>query len=685
MSGALRPNTPNIKMIKYTGILLKGSFVSKHLFTPHSSEMAKRMQAHDWDSTPLGSPDGWPETLKTLVRIMLASGQPMFTTWGPDRILLYNDPYIQMLSERHPSALGSPFNEVWAEVMPDLEPLFQQVYEGYPVFMDDLTLFLNREGFPRESHFAFSYTPIRPMVGEEILGLFCACTETTNSVMARKKVDMERERLFRMSSDLFAVGTFDGYLLSVNPAWSVSLERTDEELLAIPFLDIIHPEDLEKVEIAVEIMRSGEPHQFHTRLLKSDGTSRNFAWSSIPDTDSSSSIFYTVGRDITDEVQREEMFRQAQKMEAVGQLTGGVAHDFNNLLTVIQGSVDLLRRADLPEARRVKYIDAIANTSKRAAKLTSQLLAFARRQALKPAVFEVGQNVRAVTDMIQSLMGGKINVTTLFSDLPCYVNADPSQFDTAIVNMAINARDAMDHEGALTITVKEVDSLPAVRENAAIASSYISVSLEDNGCGIPADQINKIFEPFFTTKDTGKGTGLGLSQVFGFSRQSGGEIQVESEVGVGSKFTLFLPSVEEPAEFKTEGEVIELVKGHGTRVLLVEDNADVGNFATQALNELGYETVWSATADEALEELAECEDCFDIVFSDVVMPGMNGVELGHEIRRLYKNLPVVLTSGYSHVLAKNGTYGFELLHKPYSIEQLSQILSKALAWKKANS
>jgi signal transduction histidine kinase/CheY-like chemotaxis protein len=373
----------------------------------------------------------------------------------------------------------------------------------------------------------------------------------------------------------------------------------------------------------------------------------------------------------------EHALRHSQKMEAIGQLTGGVAHDFNNLLTVIRSAIDLLRRPDLSEERRRRYIEAISDTASRGAKLTGQLLAFARRQVLKPEVFDVVENIRGISDMVGTLTGPRIHVETHVPDAPLFINADSSQFDTSIVNMAVNARDAMAGEGRLIITVATVDALPpALRAQSEAPGPFVAVSVTDTGSGIASGMIDRIFEPFFTTKDVGKGTGLGLSQVFGFARQSGGQVMVESEVGRGTTFTLYLPRVSAETRPVVETSGAEEASGRGTCVLVVEDNADVGALAIQTLAELGYETVWAISAESALVELEKNAQRFGVVFSDVVMPGMNGIDLGREIRRRHVDLPVVLTSGYSQMLAQNGTYGFELLQKPYSVDQLSGVLRK---------
>ena len=374
--------------------------------------------------------------------------------------------------------------------------------------------------------------------------------------------------------------------------------------------------------------------------------------------------------------QAEDALRQSQKVEAIGQLTGGVAHDFNNLLTVIRGSVDLLRRPGLTDERRQRYIDAISDTTDRATKLTNQLLAFARRQSLKPEVFDAAESLRTISDMVRTLTGSRIDTSLRLPAQPCYIDADRSQFDTAIVNMAVNARDAMKGAGELTITVGTSSEMPAVRNHPPVPGEFVTISLSDSGPGISAGNLERIFEPFFTTKGIGEGTGLGLSQVFGFTKQSGGDIIVTSDEGEGATFTMYLPRIESMTGFPAEAGDDTVPLGEGACVLVVEDNAEVGMFATQALAELGYKTVWAIDGQKALAELAAEHGRFDVVFSDVMMPGMSGIELGQEIARLYPEIPVVLTSGYSEVLAQKGTHGFELLHKPYSIDALSRALRK---------
>ncbi len=385
--------------------------------------------------------------------------------------------------------------------------------------------------------------------------------------------------------------------------------------------------------------------------------------------------------DITERRQAEEALRQSQKMEAIGQLTGGVAHDFNNLLTIIRSATDFLRRRDLDEGRRRRYIDAISDTVDRASKLTRQLLAFARRQPLTPQVFDVGVQVEAVAQLIRPLVGARIQIELTIRDPECFAMADVAQFETTLLNLAVNSRDAMADEGLISISVEKAEAIPASGTTTKRSGKFIAISVEDTGTGIPPDRLTAIFEPFYTTKEVGKGTGLGLSQAVGFAKQSGGEIVVTSVLNEGSTFTIYLPQADVPSgRADAAAASTEATKsGRGHRILVVEDNEDVGKFSTELLQDLGYATRRADNARQALALIAADEMAFDLVFSDVIMPGMNGVELATIIRERYPGLPVVLTSGYSSVLAENAHHGFELIQKPYSVEALARTLRRAIS------
>lgn len=661
------------------------------------TEMALRIRDKDWSTTSLGDFSKWPQALLTLVEVILGSGQPMFIVWGPTRTLLYNDAYAQILASKHPAALGQSFLEVWNEIRDDLIPIVQSAYDGQAVTMEDITLFMNRKGYLEETHFTFSYTPVRG-AQKRIGGFFCACMEITAQVLAKREQQraeealrllnetleqqiqqrtLELNQLWELSPDLMLVINFDGVFLRVNPAWTTLLGYLPHELIGHHVNEFVVQDDHAETVEAYTLAANGGLPRLVNRYRHKDGSLRWISWVAAPASDAT----YATGRDITAErkqadalMQAQEALRQSQKLEAIGQLTGGVAHDFNNLLTVVRSSINMLQRPDIQEARRSRYLSAISDTVDRAAKLTAQLLAFARRQALKPEVFAACDSVRSLSVMMETLAGPLVEIVLHLSEKPCFVKADPSQFDTALVNIAVNAKDAMEGRGRLTITVEEVDLVHADDWRKPLVGPFVTVTFSDTGSGIPAEHLERIFEPFFTTKRVGKGTGLGLSQVFGFAKQSGGGITVQSSVGIGSSFTLYLPRVEPPLLVEAKENVESLVQGCGACVLVVEDNAEVGESATQSLADLGYLPVWVTSAEEALKELANDAARFDVVFSDVVMPGMDGVELARHIRQVHPELPVLLTSGYSHVLAKHGSHGFELLHKPYSIDQLSKYL-----------
>lgn len=492
----------------------------------------------------------------------------------------------------------------------------------------------------------------------------------------------ERDRIWRLSADLMIVADFNGTIVAANPAWAQLLGWSEAELLGRSAYELLHPEDrVAAAQVVAELARGVSFSSYEGRYRHKDGSYRSVSWSAVPD----QTHIHAVGRDVQSEREAaealrktEDVLRQAQKMEAMGQLTGGVAHDFNNLLTVIKSSTDLLRR-NLSEQRRLSYIEAISDTVERASKLTGQLLAYARQQNLRPHTFDVGHSVQAVADMLNPLLGACIELRIELPAEPCFIHADAGQFDTALINMAVNARDAMQGEGLLVIAVERAHCTPAKGLHAGLVGEFVAVSLADTGSGIDPAQIERIFEPFFTTKEVGKGTGLGLSQVFGFAKQSGGELLVDSQPGQGTRFTLYLPhSLQAPEAAQPVAASPERIDGQGATLLMVEDNTEVGGLLAQALVELGYRAQWATSAAEALKLLAQGTTPFQAVFSDVLMPGMSGIELAEEIRRLYPGLPVILTSGYSPALAQGGSREFVFLQKPYSVDALAQALSVAI-------
>jgi len=372
---------------------------------------------------------------------------------------------------------------------------------------------------------------------------------------------------------------------------------------------------------------------------------------------------------IEERAKAEEQLRQSQKMQALGQLTGGIAHDFNNLLTVIQGSADILSRDDLADDRRKRFARAILQAAENAAVLTSQLLAFARRQPLKPELVDLAVLVGGMTELLDRTMGERIKIVTRLGRRSCPVLVDRSQLQSAILNVASNARDAMPDGGTLRIVVSTAES--------EAGEPMASIALSDTGTGMDPDTASRIFEPFFTTKITGKGTGLGLSQVYGFATQSGGDVNCDSVPGKGTTITLLLPCSEVAAPPELKADELAVAEQSRAEILVVEDNEEVGHFAETLLGELGHSVTLATSGEEALE-LTRRRD-FDVVFSDVVMPGMGGLRLAETLAEEKPDLPVILATGYSQEIAQSGSGGRPVILKPYRLATLSQALVDAMA------
>ena len=362
----------------------------------------------------------------------------------------------------------------------------------------------------------------------------------------------------------------------------------------------------------------------------------------------------------------QKQLSESQKLDALGQLTGGVAHDFNNLLMIVSGSLHALRKGIGNDPKLQRAVTAIETATKRGASLTSQLLTFARRQSVNPQVIDLAERINAVREVLETGVGGKVRLEFDIDRNVSPVIVDVTEFETALVNLVINARDAMPGGGTITVSAH---NLPAGEIDGDDA--YVAVSVSDTGTGIAPDVLSKIFDPFFTTKPIGKGTGLGLSQVHGFAHQAGGTVRVRSELGKGTTVTMLLPR-EHSSPQAEEAERVEA--GASGTVLLVEDNPDVASVSVTLLEQLGYSVRRVADAETALREIDR--DGIDLVFSDIVMPGkMDGLALAHRLREIRPELPVLLATGYSDAAA-NVRGDFPILRKPYEIHQLSQAIAK---------
>ncbi|MFC1456607.1 PAS domain-containing protein [Microvirga arabica] len=985
-------------------------------FLSGGGRMGAFIRTYDWSATPLGQPSHWSQTLKTLVSVMLGSSQPMFIAWGPERILLYNEAYSEILAQKHPAALGQPFLDVWDEIRDDLIPIVEQAYAGEPVHMDDITLFMMRRGFREEAHFAFSYTPIRDETGA-VAGILCPCIETTAQVMAERRQAAEKERqqrlfeqapgfitiltgpdhvfefvnqayirlfgdrgyvgrsvrdvfpelegqgffewldqvyetgqrfvanhvparlqastgapakelfldfiyepvidgtgiigifceghdvtethiaqqalarekerleilnrigsqlaseldldtlvqtatdagvaltgaqfgaffynvvnqqgesymlyslsgvpreafsrfpmprntavfhptfagegvirsddilkdprygqndphygmpkghlpvrsylavpvmsrsgevlgalffgherpgmftdehenlligiagqaavaidnarlfqasqhelaerrraeqalrslndtleaqvaartadrdrMWRLSTDVMLVAGFDGTITATNPAWTTLLGWREEELLDSNFFDLVHPDDLESTRAEAGNLSQGlTTLRFDNRYRHKDGSYRWLSWIAVPDVD----LIHAVGRDVTAEKQQaetlrqtEEALRQAQKMEAVGQLTGGIAHDFNNLLTGIVGSLDLMqtRIAQGRTEAVERYAKAAMSSAQRAAALTHRLLAFARRQPLAPKTVDTNKLVVSMEDLLRRTLGEAIQMEFVTAGDLWLTRCDPHQLESAILNLAINARDAMPGGGKLTIETcnTHLDRAYATLHPGVRPGQYVCVAVTDTGTGMPPDVIERAFDPFFTTKPLGQGTGLGLSMIYGFAQQSEGHARIYSEVDQGTTVKIYLPRfngvVEEEAE--TAGLADAPRSEAGETVLVVEDEPVVRDLIVDVLKDLGYQALEAVDGPSGLKML-QSPRRIDLLVTDVGLPGMNGRQLADQAREHRPDLKVLFITGYAENAAVASGFleqGMEMITKPFAVEALA--------------
>jgi PAS domain S-box-containing protein len=491
----------------------------------------------------------------------------------------------------------------------------------------------------------------------------------------------ESERSFR----LLVEGVADYALYMLDPSgivtsWNIGGERikgySSEEIVGQHFSRFYTEVDRAngKPARALGIARDKGRYEEDGWRVRKDGT---FFWASVvidPIYEDDQLIgFAKITRDITErrntQVKLEAMQKQlaeSQKFDALGQLTGGVAHDFNNLLMIISGSLHILKRDAADDAKLQRAISAIETATKRGAALTSQLLTFARRQSVNPQAIDLADRIAAIRDVLDAGVGSSVRLAFDISRDLWPISTDASELETGLLNLVINARDAMPDGGIVTISARNI-----VLDETLLTGEFVAIDVADTGHGIPSDVVDRIFEPFFTTKPIGKGTGLGLSQVHGFAHQAGGTVKVASELGKGTTFTILLPrGTDAPVRETAEAPSI---RGSGT-VLLVEDNPEVAIVSIGLLEQLGYRVRRVPDAESALRELEH--NGVDFVFSDIVMPGkMDGLSLAHHLRQIHPDLPILLATGYSEAAA-DVRGDFPILRKPYEIHELSEAIAK---------
>ena len=680
-------------------------------FPAGGGEVGALMRRCDWSNSPLGPPGTWPQSLRTVVSLLLQSRFPMFVAWGMELGFLYNDSYAEILGAKHPAALGRRFNDIWAEIWSDISPLIDAAMAGQASYREDLPLVMNRKGYDEQTWFTFSYSPVHDESGK-VAGMFCAVHETTQKVLAERALRESEGRLHALVTTLerrvaealaerkiladIVEGTnafvqvvdLEYRWLAINNAAANEFERIFgvRPRAGESMLDLLaaQPDSQREVKAAWSRALAGEEFtdvgEFGDPAR--DRRAYEMRFNTLRDRDGNQIGAYQFVYDVTARLRDQERLRKAeaalrqtQKMESLGQLTGGVAHDFNNLLAVFAGGLQLIERTggQLPSPR---VLDAMRRALARGTGLTRHLLAFSRKHPVNPESIDVVAHLKGMRVMLDGSLGGHIVVEMHLAPDVWPVEVDAGEMELAILNLCLNARDALADGGVISITV---ENARAERPDGA-EGDFVRISIADSGHGMSPEVQARVFEPFFTTKDVSKGSGLGLPQVYGFVQQSEGRVELVSEVGAGTTVTLLLPrSLRSPVDAARSGDggstpaprIDGERRGH---VLLVEDDREVAALTRELLNSIGFAVTHVASAEAALGALANDREV-DLVLSDIMMPGgVSGLQLAREIRRRLPDLPVILTTGYVEAAADMKDGEFELLLKPFSVEALAEAL-----------
>jgi len=507
---------------------------------------------------------------------------------------------------------------------------------------------------------------------------------------------LERDRIWNVSMDLLLVADIDGAWLSVNPAWTATLGWQESELVGQSYTWLVHPDDLSRTAEEIASLSAGHKTlRFENRFRHKQGGYRTLSWMATPE----NRRIYAVARDVTAEREAaeslrlaEEALRQSQKMDAIGQLTGGIAHDFNNLLQGIIGSLEIARRqSDTLSAQGISsHLDTAMTAATRAAELTHRLLAFARRQSLEYRSVCINDLIASMMPLLARTLGPQIRLEYAPDGELWLARCDVGQLESALLNLSLNARDAMPQGGVLRIATANcvVDADMAAQHPGKRPGEYVSLTVSDDGSGMTPDVVSRAFDPFFTTKPIGQGTGLGLSMIYGFAKQSGGHVSLDSVPGRGTTVQLCLPrDVERPdpasateAGAEAPAAASETPEGSGEAILVVEDNEAVRLLVTAVLRELGYSTLEACDGEAALPIL-ESAARIDLMISDVGLPGMNGRQLAEIARELRPALPVLFATGYAAGATVRGDFldaNMAMVSKPFTLEELAQRVSEML-------
>jgi len=544
---------------------------------------------------------------------------------------------------------------------------------------------LRRHKDGRDVHVSLGISPIRS-AGGEIIGASKTARDIGDSKKTQEALNQEieeRQRIFETSQDLILVTDTFGRFVQVSPSSMTILGYRPEEMIGHVALEFIHPDDLDSTREEMRSARRGRlMRNFETRYVHRDGQPVTLTWMGTWSEPVRRHFF--VGRDITEKRAAEAQFRQAQKMEAVGQLTGGIAHDFNNILTVITGTIGILADAVTADPQLVAIARMIDEAAERGANLTKHLLAFARRQPLQPREVDVNNLILETVKLLRPTIGEHIQIAPLLTEDTSTALVDPNQLTTSILNLALNARDAMPAGGKLVLETSNfyLDESYADMHSEVAVGNYVMIAVSDTGSGIPAADLEKVFDPFFTTKEVGKGTGLGLSMVFGFVKQSNGHIKIYSEEGHGTTVKIYLPRATGLHATAEESLLPSGIEGGNEVVLVVEDDALVRQYVITQIESLGYTTLEASNAAEAMT-IINTAATIDLLFTDVIMPGsMNGRQLVDEALKQRPALKTLFTSGYTeNAIVHHGRLdsGVLLLAKPYRKSDLARMFRLALA------
>ncbi len=664
------------------------------LLAPSASsgeDRGRRLAAFDWARTALGPLPRWPATLRIAVDMMLSSAFPSAVVWGGNMIVICNDAYLALRVDV-PDALGQCFDEVWHAAWEDMGPWVFKVLEGHSSFIEDPPVGIPRGASGSTGWFAFSYSPIRDENGE-VAGFLHTVIDTTASVAAHQawrdqaqsfeaqiaRYMADREHIWQLSSDAMLIVTRELKFMAANPALYRILGWSEEQVMDVPILEMVHPADRTEVQVAViDVVHGKLEEPVITRLRHQDGHYRRFRWTARFDGDS----FTAVGRDITAEQeaairQAEALMRDSHRLEAVGQMAGGMAHEMNNLLSGIGGSLELLQRR-LAQGRLEDletYTDLARDSVQRAMSLTHRLLAFSRSQPLAPRPLDINRHLSGLEPLLRQALGAQMRLNWQLDVLPWPVCLDVGQLDNAIINLCINAREASLDRGSVTIrSVNERLTSAFPNEGGLPPGDYVALHVEDTGHGMSAEEVSRVFEPFYTTKPVGRGAGMGLSMVYGFVRQSGGYVWIESAPGQGARVSMLFPRSLQPVPAEPSQPAPLDRAADGQRLLLVDDEVNLRTLMHEYLAERGFEVFDAFDANSALEAFQQ-QGPFDLVITDIGLPGgFSGRQLAKTLRMINPEQKILFITGFTDTPIEQrllNAPGTALMLKPFSLQSLA--------------